>query len=359
MTQLPSPLVPAEVDLRDFGFMPLHVGRLRDSELVDLSTGDEFKAAVLLWAYAWHQVPAGSLPNEERILAARSGAGPAWKKVRAMALRGFVECSDGRLYHPLIAEAALDAWSRRVEHQEQAGNRETRQERWRAELKRLTGLLRDAGVTVKAGLNKSELLSLCRLHVDGFVDADVDAARRPGDAREIAKTGTETVIQKTNTNPNGEGLGTPPPSAPGSGGVDVDGHEPTPQGRICRLLKAAGMQAVNPGDPRLLALIDQGATDAEFVGAAQEAVDKGKGFAWMLAALTGKRQDAATLKLAPAAKQAPSPTEWRKSERGMRAMHAQLGLKSITGESMDEWDARLLRAWQRAGEPPLTGAAAA
>jgi len=161
------------------------------------------------------------------------------------------------------------------------------------------------------------------------------------------------------TNPNGEGLGTPPPSAPGSGGGDVDGHEPTPQGRICRALKAAGMASVNPGDPRLLALIGQGATDAEFIGAGQEAVDKGKGFAWMLAALAGKRQDAATLKLAPAAKAAPSPTEWRKSERGMRAMHAQLGLKSTPGESMDEWDARLLRAWQRAGEPPLQGAASA
>lgn len=159
--------------------------------------------------------------------------------------------------------------------------------------------------------------------------------------------------------PNGEGLGTPPPSAHESGEVVVDGHEPTPQGRVCKAMKAAGLQAVNPGDPRLLALIAQGATDEEFEGAAREAVARGKGFAYALAALTGKRSDAATLKLAPPVAAAPPPTEWRKSERGMRAMHAQLGLKSIPGESVDEWDTRLLRAWQRAGEPPLNGAAAA
>lgn len=77
MTQdvtLPVPLVPAEVDLRDFGFMPLHVSRLRDSDLAALATGDEFRAAVLLWCYSWHQVPAGSLPNDDRVLALRSGA---------------------------------------------------------------------------------------------------------------------------------------------------------------------------------------------------------------------------------------------------------------------------------------------
>lgn len=108
---LTDPLVPPDVDLRDFGFMPLDVLRLRDSDLAALATGDEFKAAVLLWCVAWHQVPAASLPNDDRLLARYSGAGPAWKRVRAEALRGFVACSDGRLYHATIAEKALEAWA--------------------------------------------------------------------------------------------------------------------------------------------------------------------------------------------------------------------------------------------------------
>jgi hypothetical protein len=110
---LQPPLVPADVDLRDFGFMPLDVVRLRDSDLAALASGDEFRAAVLLWCAAWHQVPAASLPGDERLLARYSGAGARWGKVRAMALRGFVKCADGRLYHVVIAEKALESWDRK------------------------------------------------------------------------------------------------------------------------------------------------------------------------------------------------------------------------------------------------------
>jgi hypothetical protein len=114
MTSIQDPLVSAEVDLRDFGFMPLDVLRLRDSDLMALSTGEEFKAAVSLWCVAWHQIPAGSLPNDDRLLARFSGAGSAWKKVKEGALRGFVECSDGRLYHTTIAGKAQEAWGSKL-----------------------------------------------------------------------------------------------------------------------------------------------------------------------------------------------------------------------------------------------------
>lgn len=109
-----DPLVPAEIDLRDFEFMPLQVARLRDSDLAIEATGDEFRAAVLLWCTAWHQVPAGSLPDNDTALASYAGYGrgdvKSWMRVRTGALRGFVRCSDGRLYHPTIAEKAIEAW---------------------------------------------------------------------------------------------------------------------------------------------------------------------------------------------------------------------------------------------------------
>lgn len=50
---LPEPLVPQEVDLRGLTFMPLDVARLRDSDLAIEATGDEFRAAVLLWCASW------------------------------------------------------------------------------------------------------------------------------------------------------------------------------------------------------------------------------------------------------------------------------------------------------------------
>lgn len=115
---LPEPLVPQEVDLRDFVFMPLDVLRLRDSDLSAVATGEQFKAAVLLWCAAWHQVPAASVPNDDRWLARHSGAGPTWRKVKLEALRGFVECSDGRLYHEIVAEKALESWAHKLAQRE-------------------------------------------------------------------------------------------------------------------------------------------------------------------------------------------------------------------------------------------------
>lgn len=114
--QHPAPLVAAEVDLRDFAFMPLDVQRLRDSDLASDETPEACWAAVLLWCASWHQVPAGSIPNSDEWQAKQAGykaqgrIAPAWRKVRTGALRGWVLCSDGRLYHPVIAEKAVDAW---------------------------------------------------------------------------------------------------------------------------------------------------------------------------------------------------------------------------------------------------------
>ncbi|WP_207210882.1 DUF1376 domain-containing protein [Lichenibacterium minor] len=113
LSNLPDPLVSAEVDLRDFAYLPLDAVRLRDSDLAALSSGDGFRAAVLLWCTSWHQSPAASLPDDDRLLARYAGYGrdvDAWKAVRNEALRGYQLCSDGRLYHPLLAEKANEAW---------------------------------------------------------------------------------------------------------------------------------------------------------------------------------------------------------------------------------------------------------
>jgi Protein of unknown function (DUF1376) len=115
MSDFPDPLTPADCDLRGMPYMPLDIVRLFDSDFYVLSNGDEFKAGVSLWAKAFLQVPAGSLPKDERLLAHLSGAGAGWERVKDMALRGWVECSDGRLYHPTVAEKALEAWKARLD----------------------------------------------------------------------------------------------------------------------------------------------------------------------------------------------------------------------------------------------------
>ena len=109
MDKLSKPLTPAECNLRDFAFMPLDVKRMLTSETWILGSGDERSAAMTLWLESWHQVPAASLPDNDRLLGHLSQA-KNWKRVKEHALRGWIKCDDGRLYHPVVAEKALEAW---------------------------------------------------------------------------------------------------------------------------------------------------------------------------------------------------------------------------------------------------------
>lgn len=116
----PPPLTPRDCDLRAFRDMPLDIGRFRDSGLVTHEDPEAIIAALHLWGVAWHQVPAASLPDDNRELARFAGYGraiEAWLRVRDGALRGFVKCSDGRLYHRTLAEKANRAWDSRLAYE--------------------------------------------------------------------------------------------------------------------------------------------------------------------------------------------------------------------------------------------------
>lgn len=113
MTTTPEPLVPAEVDLKGLGGFVLDINRLFSSELFAIGCAEEKWAAFMLWCRAWQQTPAGSLPNDERVLAAFSDAGKRWSKVKTVAMRGFILCADGRLYHPVVCEQVMKAWKGR------------------------------------------------------------------------------------------------------------------------------------------------------------------------------------------------------------------------------------------------------
>ncbi len=119
MNTLPEPLIHTDCDLRDFQYMELDVRRLRDSRFAAQVSGDAFRAGFLLWCASWHQVPAASLPDDDIELANLAGYGrftKEWKKVKDEALYGFVLCSDGRWYHPVIAEKASSAWDAKRRH---------------------------------------------------------------------------------------------------------------------------------------------------------------------------------------------------------------------------------------------------
>lgn len=85
------------------------------------------------------------------------------------------------------------------------------------------------------------------------------------------------------------------PDLAGGGAQDPDlsGHQPTPAGLICRALRLAGIADVNPGHPKLLALLEAGATEVEFTGFAPIAKDRSNPFAYLLAMVEGERKRAA------------------------------------------------------------------
>jgi hypothetical protein len=123
-----EPLTPAECDLQDFPFMPLHVARLRDSDLAATVDPEAAWYAVMLWAASWHQIPAASLPNDDQVLTRLCGLGrdvKTFRKNRTGAMHGFVLCDDDRWYHPVVAEQANAAWKAKQE------------QRWRTECARI------------------------------------------------------------------------------------------------------------------------------------------------------------------------------------------------------------------------------
>ena len=85
-----------------------------------------------------------------------------------------------------------------------------------------------------------------------------------------------------------------PPTTPAptpSHGSDPS-HIPTRAAAVCVAMRAEGLIAANPSHAGLLELLAAGAEVGEFAQAAKEAIAKGKGFAYALAIVRGRRADA-------------------------------------------------------------------
>jgi hypothetical protein len=123
MTELPEPLTPADCDLQDFTFMPVDIIRLFGSRFHAIASDGEWRAGLTLWLKSFHQVPAASIPDDDIELARLAELGrdvKTWRKLREVALYGWVKCADGRLYHPTVAEKALEAWKRKEFYRERS-----------------------------------------------------------------------------------------------------------------------------------------------------------------------------------------------------------------------------------------------
>lgn len=114
--------VPHGCTMIGMDYMPLHDERLRASRAWLRARRNPALGYYLmnLWTAAWKGTPAGSLEDDDDVLADAAMCPPSeWEAVKAEALRGWLRCKeDGRLYHPFICEVAREVWEKRVSYRD-------------------------------------------------------------------------------------------------------------------------------------------------------------------------------------------------------------------------------------------------
>lgn len=182
MPDLPAPLTPAGCNLQDFPHTPILRSRLFGSSFHARSTDSEWRAGVTLWLKAWEQIPAGSLPDDDIELCRLAELArdlKTWKKLKAGAMRGWVLCSDGRLYHPVVAEVVTNALNAKAAQRDKT---------LKARIAALEKKLKEASDSAQKEALTEEIrklsLSLSQKNLASVTDPVTDSKRREEKGRE-------------------------------------------------------------------------------------------------------------------------------------------------------------------------------
>ena len=231
MSDLPEPLTPPDCDLRDFPFMPIDIQRLRGSKawLKAKRTPALAFYMINLWTASWHDVPTGSLEDDDDVLADLAMCDPVkWDKLRKDVLHGWIKCSDGRLYNPTVAEKAHEAWGSKLD------------QRWKTECARIKKH------------NERHGTKIPRPTFDEWTSQGCPSGQRLYVPRDNSGTGDG---QGGETHSKGEGYGQGQGQGQGQGYLDT--HTPSVAAQISMAMRKYSIQA-NPAHPTILAIAEQG-----------------------------------------------------------------------------------------------------
>lgn len=107
----PAPY-PSDVRAKGWRFELDHE-RIEQSDTWALAPPELRPWLLMLWLAAWKQMPCGSLPNQDELIAARIGMPLGmFQEHKAILMRGWWQADDGRQYHDTVVErvqAMLDA----------------------------------------------------------------------------------------------------------------------------------------------------------------------------------------------------------------------------------------------------------
>lgn len=251
-------------------------------------------ALLMMWMVAWTQVPCGSFPNDVSIIRAKCRVPlKLWADLEPILMRGWVAADDGRLYHPTLTARVMQMMAKRRSDADKQATRRSR----------------IAGDDQPSPPKHPRKSPGSRRYVTG--DKPVSQQEVTGELDTGTGTRSNTALPTSNAHrvragEDGEYHGSPgdvPRDTPAT--AEVLTFAPSKAGEIGMALKRAGVdpQTLNLADPRLAALIAQGATADEFAGLAKEALANGinSPWPWILKVLPARRAEAAALVLAPAA----------------------------------------------------------
>lgn len=123
-SDLPAPLTSLDWDLRTLPSLLMGVAELVGGRLARLPSAEAYRAGIAAIAASWWQVPPASLPNDPSEQAFLCGYGrdvETWLRACAEgAIADWIQCSDGRWFHPPTAEKAREAWVQRKAYRERS-----------------------------------------------------------------------------------------------------------------------------------------------------------------------------------------------------------------------------------------------
>lgn len=256
---------PADTRAKGWRF-ELDYEQIEQSDTWALTPAEYRPWLLMLWLTAWKQVPAGSLPANDPLIAARIGMPmDQFVLARDVLLRGWREADDGRLYHETVSRRVLDMLA--IKEKERA---------------------RKAAYRAKQSQGSD---------ADGAVKDDLSFGRPITVPRDTLVTDTGCDATGTGTG-TGTGLSLPErpthtPASPRVGGVAIEGtfegHEtakpatPNPVAPMAIALTRAGFK-VTTLNPNLIAYQQEGGTVDHLQQLAAMDEFQGKGSGYILAA---------------------------------------------------------------------------
>lgn len=150
-SMLPDPPYPADTRTAGWRFQ-LDPQRVLQSDTWSLAMASKWPEArpwlLMIWFVAWQEIPGGTLPSDEELIAAKIGmSAEMFEGHRAILMRKWYRASDGRMYHPTMSELVLAVMTKK------SGTKE-RVNKFRSNAKKRDVTTRNAlqSVTVTTGL---------------------------------------------------------------------------------------------------------------------------------------------------------------------------------------------------------------